>query len=219
MQAQFSKALDNLKKNMTQMATLVNNQLDMAVQSLEESDVGLVLTVKERDKEIDAYENLVQAECENLLALFQPVAIDLRYIMAAMMINTQMERCGDIAVNIVQRVKKTIQWKDLVHETIIVDMAHQSQDMVRAAINSFLENDIVMAKKVLDKDDVVDDYNKKIFHDLVEKIKTSPDLAEPGAHLIVLSRHLERLADHATNIAEDVIFLIEDQIVSHKDIK
>jgi phosphate transport system protein len=219
MQAQFSKAMENLKKNITQMATLVNNQLDMAIQSLEEKDVGLVLAVKERDKEIDAYENLIQAQCENMLALYQPVAVDLRYVMTAMMMNNQLERCGDIAVNIVQRVKKMVTWKDFIDETVIVDMARQSQTMVNEAIGSFLNNEIETAKKVMQKDDIVDDYNKKIFHFLVEKIKTQPDLAEPGAHLIVLSRHLERLADHATNIAEDVVFLIEDQIVAHKKLK
>jgi len=218
MQTQFTRAMDDLKSNVSKMADLVNLQLNMAFRSLEEHDVGLVLSVIERDREIDAYENLIQERCENLLALFQPVAVDLRYIITVLLINYQLERCGDIAVNIVHRVQKIVAWKRLEQETLVVEMARQAQGMIVESIASFLTGDLDRAKSVLRKDDEVDEKNRTVFYRMVEKMKADPDFAELGAHLIVLSRHLERLADHATNVAEDVVFLIEDQIIAHKNL-
>jgi phosphate transport system protein len=156
------------------------------------------------------------AKCENLLALYQPVASDLRFILTAIKIDSQLERCGDIAVNIAQRVKKTDNFSELISGTDIPEMAHTARTMVKDAITAFVNQDTELANTIWIKDDVVDDLNKKIFNQLVEKIKNNPDLAESCAHLIVLSRHLERLADHATNISEDVIFLTENEIVAHK---
>ncbi|MBN1996092.1 phosphate signaling complex protein PhoU [candidate division KSB1 bacterium] len=219
MQANFEKELEKLKRIINQMADLVDIQVEYAIKALIESDIALCKVVKGRDKEIDAYDNLVQAQCESLFALFQPVAIDLRYIMAAMMVNNQLERCGDIAVNIVQRVKRTIDYKNLIEESKILEMAEGSRKMAMDAIEAFLNSDVDLAKKVIFADDAVDEYNKQIFKYLIAKMQETPEYIEPGAHLIVLSRHLERLADHATNIAEDVMFLVEATIVSHNKSK
>lgn len=215
-QKHFSEELDKLKKNIVQMTELVLSQITLATEALEKSDLDLCRIVKSRDKEIDAYENLIQAQCENLFALFQPVASDLRYIMSAMMVNSQLERCGDIAVNIVQRVQKTADQRDLVMESRILDMLREAQSMTQQAITAFLTNDAELARKVIAHDYVVDDYNKQIFKDLVERMKADPNIVEAGAHLIVLSRQIERMADHSTNIAEDVVFLIEAQIIAHR---
>jgi phosphate transport system protein len=215
-QKHFSEELEKLKKNIVQMTDLVISQITMATAALEKNDLELCRIVKSRDKEIDAYENLIQAQCENLFALFQPVAVDLRYIMSAMMVNSQLERCGDIAVNIVQRVQKTADQRNLIMESHILDMLREAQAMTQQAIASFLNSDTALARKVIENDSVVDNYNKQIFLDLVERMKADPGVVEAGAHLIVLSRQIERMADHATNIAEDVVFLIEAQIIAHQ---
>lgn len=215
MQKHFSQELEILKTNIDQMANLVGSQLDMAFTALQTSNLDICKTVKNRDKEVDAYEVLIQAQCENLFALFQPVAVDLRFIMTAMMISYQLERCGDIAVNITNRVRKTVDYKSLIEDSKIMEMAARAQKMAQEAIETFLHNNVDLAKKVLEQDEIVDGYNKQIFKLLVEKMQLHPEWVEPGAHLIVLSRQIERLADHATNIAEDVVFMVDAQIIAH----
>lgn len=215
MQKHFSQKLEILKANINQMANLVANQLDMAFTALQTTDLDICKAVKNRDKEVDAYEVLIQVQCENLFALFQPVAVDLRFIMTAIMISYQLERCGDIAVNITNRVKKTVNFKSLIEDSKIIEMGAQAQKMAKEAIESFLHNNVELAKKVLDQDEIVDNHNKKIFQLLVDKMQSHPEWIEPGAHLLVLSRQIERLADHATNIAEDVVFMVDAQIIAH----
>jgi len=211
----FAQEMDGLKASLRQMVELVDSQVGMSIEALERADVELCRTVKERDKQTDAYENLIQAQCENLFALFQPVAVDLRTIITALKISAQLERCGDIAVNIVNRTRKTADRHDLVVESKVIDMAKQAQAMLKNAINAFSELDNDKAHSVLKQDDAVDGLNKSIFKFLVDRMKAKAQDIEPCAHLIVLTRQLERLADHATNIAEDVIFLIEARIVAH----
>ncbi|OPZ71380.1 MAG: hypothetical protein BWY83_01176 [bacterium ADurb.Bin478] len=215
MQNHFTQEMDSLKTSLQQMVELVDGQVGMAIEALEKADVELCRVVKERDKQTDAYENLILAQCENLFALFQPVAIDLRTIITALKISAQLERCGDIAVNIVNRTRKTADRHDLVQESQVIDMAKQAQVMLKTAIAAFTEADNQKALQVMRQDDAVDGLNKSIFKFLVERMKASTDDIEPCAHLIVLTRQLERLADHATNIAEEVFFLTEARIVAH----
>jgi phosphate transport system protein len=216
MKNHFVQEMASLKKNIQQMAELVDAQLEFALQAMNTGNTELCKFVRNRDREIDAYDNLVQAQCENVLALFQPVAGDLRFIMTALMVNNQLERCGDIAVNIVQRVQKTMENRDLLAESGLYEMGEQSRAMARDAIDAFISSNLVLAQSVRDRDDIVDEQCRTIFNSLIVKMQSRADLVEPGAHFIVLSRHLERLADHATNIAEDVIFLIEARIVAHQ---
>jgi len=216
MQEHFTQEVETLKTNLIKMASLVDEQVDRAIRALETNNVELCKGVKAKDAEIDAYDNLIQTECENILALFQPVAIDLRFIMAALMINNQLERCGDIAVNIAQRVKKTADYNQLILESQLIEMGRQAKEMVRKAIDSFVHNNIEIANNVLESDENVDKLNKQVFKFLISKMQNDTTLIEPGAHLLVLSRQIERLADHATNIAEHLIFYIEAKIVAHK---
>ncbi len=215
-QKHFNEELEHLKKSLMQMTELVLSQITMAAEALEKNDLELCRVVKSRDKQIDAYENLIQAQCENLFALFQPVAGDLRYIMSVMLVNSQLERCGDIAVNIVQRVQKTADQRDLIMECGILEMLREARTMTEQAVSAFFNNNTELARQVIERDRTVDQYNKQIFNGLVERMKKDSALVEPGAHLIVLTRQLERMADHATNIAEDVIFLVEAQLVAHQ---
>lgn len=217
MQSHFEAEFGKLKKTIQDMAVLVDKQVDDTYKALLELDPGLCKVIKVRDEEIDRFDNLIQEQSENLLALFQPVALDLRYIIATMMINTQLERCGDIAVNIAQRVLKVIKSPNLLQNSDMPEMAGIAAQMMHDAIEAFITGDIELARSVFEKDDIVDEFNKQTFKYLVKKMKKHKDLVEACSHLLVLSRQLERLGDHATNIAEDVIFIIEAQIVSHQE--
>lgn len=216
MQDHFSKEVESLKTNLIKMASVVDEQVDRAVKALETADIELCKGIKAKDLEIDAYDNLIQTECENVLALFQPVATDLRFIMSTLMINNQLERCGDIAVNIAKRVKKTAGNHGLIMESEIVEMGRHAREMVKNAIDAFIHSDTELAEKVLTNDDVVDKLNKKAFKFLVAKMQSDPSVIEPCAHLIVLTRQIERLADHATNIAEDLVFYVNAKIITHR---
>ncbi len=216
MQKHFETELENLKINITNMASIVEAMVENAFVALINSDLELCKKIKTRDREIDAYDNLIKTQCENILALFQPFAVDLRFILTALMVNSQLERCGDIAVNIAQRVKPLIDNKLLVEESKILEMGEIATSMFKDAIDSFINKDANLAEQIGQKDDVVDTYNKNIFRFLIEKMKHQPELIEPASHLMILSRHIERLADHSTNIAEDVIFMVSAEIVSHK---
>ncbi len=216
MERHFEKEFEELKNTINKMASIVDEQVEKSFIDMEDPKARLFKTIKHRDREVDAYDNLIMAQCESLLALYQPVASDLRFILTAIKIDSQLERCGDIAVNIVQRVKKTDNFRDLIAQTDLPEMARIARSMVKDAITAFIGRDSELAKSIWVNDDIVDDLNKKIFNQLVEKIKAEPDLAEACAHLIVLTRQIERLADHATNISEDVIFLMENEIVTHK---
>jgi phosphate transport system protein len=216
MQEHFSKETENLKTNLIKMASLVDEQVERAYQALESGNIELCKGIKAKDLEVDAYDNLILTECENILALFQPVASDLRFIMSTLMINNQLERCGDIAVNIAQRVKKTGEYHGLILESQIMEMGKHSRQMVKDAIDSFVNQNIELAEKVLKTEEIVDKMNKNIFKFLISRMQADPSLIEPGAHLIVMTRHIERLADHATNIAEDLIFYVKAEIIAHK---
>jgi phosphate transport system protein len=212
----FIQEMDVMKSTLQQMIDLVDRQVGAAVEAMETGNLELCRAIKEQDKQTDAYENLIQVQCENIFALFQPVAVDLRAIITSLKISTQLERCGDIAVNIANRTRKTIDHHDLVMETQVVAMAKQAHGMLQQAISAFTNLDDALARQVLARDDEVDSLNKSIFQQMVNKMKADPHCIEPGAHLIVLTKQLERLADHATNIAEDVIFLKEARIVAHQ---
>jgi len=215
MREHFEKETEELKSNIIKMASIVDEQVEKAFTALETNNVELCKGIKARDLEIDAYDNLIQTQCENILALFQPVAIDLRFVMSVIMINNQLERCGDIAVNISQRVKKTSSFNPLIIESQIAEMGRAAKEMVKSAIDSFINKNIDLANKVMESDDTVDKMNKQIFKFLVSKMQEDPKMIEPCSHLIILSRHIERLADHATNIAENLIFYLEAHIVAH----
>ncbi len=216
MERHFEKEFDELKKTIIKMASLVDEQVENSFADMEDAEIHKFKEVKERDREVDAYENLIMMQCENLLALYQPVATDLRFILTAIKIDSQLERCGDIAVNIVQRIKKTDKSRDLIGKTDLFEMGKIARQMVKDSITAFINRDNKLAKEVMLRDDEVDELNKKIFKQLVALIEEDPSTAKPCSHLIVLSRQIERLADHATNIAEDVVFLVEAEIVSHK---
>jgi len=216
MKEHFQGEIEELKSNLIRMASVVDDQVDKAITALETGNIELCKGVKARDLEVDAYDNLIQTQCENIIALFQPVAIDLRLVMSAIMINNNLERCGDIAVNISQRVKKAGSERSLIEESRIIEMARIAQSMLKNAIDSFIRNDTDIASQVIASDEKVDYLNKQLFNFLVAKMQSNPELIEACTHLVVMTRHIERMADHATNIAENLVFYVEAKIIAHR---
>jgi phosphate transport system protein len=212
----FSTAIDDLKTDIIKMASIVAEMVEDAFYLIEKKTIENADSLKLKDRYVDKYDNLIKAKCENIFALYQPVATDLRFIITTLMINNQLERCGDIAVNISKRIEKLTNQKKLFTESNIIDMGRQARLMVKDAIDSFINKDIEHARSIGDKDKIVDRYNKSIFQFLVDKMNSDSALIEPASHMLILSKHIERLADHATNIAEEVIFLIDAEIVAHK---
>jgi phosphate transport system protein len=217
MERHFEKELELLKTNLIHMGSLVDVQLDAAVRSLFEGDVAAANQVIKKDVEIDRYDTIIDRQCQSIFALSQPVAIDLRLLMAALKINDQLERIGDIAVNIAERTEALAPYGELLHSTRLSEMAGIARIMVRDSIDAFIHSDASLATRVLVSDDVVDTLDHGIFVSVLEKMKQTPDNVIPGSHIIILSRHIERMADHSTNIAEDVIFLVEARMVKHHE--
>ena len=211
----FEIELDQLRTSIIKMGSLVDEQIDLATAALIESNPERARLVIERDRKVDEFDNLIDSHCERIFALTQPVAMDLRLIMAALKINHELERMGDIAVNIAERAIPLQYHIGLLRKSRVIEMSSIAREMVKRAIDSFVNNDPEQAREILPKDDLVDNLNRDIFNFLVEEMKTDPEIIEPAAHIIVLSRHLERLADHATNISEDVVYLVDAKIVKH----
>ena len=211
----FEIELDQLRTNIIKMGSLVDEQIDLATMALLESNVERARLVIERDRKVDEFDILIDSQCERIFALTQPVAMDLRLIMAALKINHELERMGDIAVNIAERAISLQHHLELLRKSRVIEMSSIAREMVKHAIDSFVNNDPALAREILPKDDLVDNLNKNIFQFLVAEMKANPEIIEAAAHVIVLSRHLERLADHATNISEDVVYLVDAKIVKH----
>jgi phosphate transport system protein len=217
MQKKYIKEIDELKSSIIKMASQVDEMVGDAFSAIEKNDVKISESIKARDIQVDKFDNLIKEKCENIFALFQPVASDLRFLITSLMINNQLERCGDIAVNISKRVDKLKEYRKLITESNLTTMGLAARLMVKDAIDSFINKDAKLAYSIGEKDKIVDSYNKSIFNILVEKMTADKSLIEPSAHLLILSKHIERLADHATNIAEEVIFLIDAEIIAHKN--
>lgn len=211
----FEIELEELRTTLIRMASLVDEQIENAVKSLLGSDLDLARKVIQSDGKVDEFDNEIDKKCMRIFALTQPVAIDLRLLMAALKINGELERIGDIAVNLAERVESLQPYKGFVNEAGVEQMVLLARKMVRDAIDSFINNDAELARRILEADDQIDEYDARIFRTMLDSMREDSRTVEPGAHTMMLSRHIERLADHATNIAEDVIFLVNAKIIKH----
>ncbi len=216
MSKHLERDLDNLQKSLLALATSVEEAIHKAIRALQHRDVALAEQVIDGDNEIDAEENHVEEECLKILALHQPVAGDLRRIAAAMMINTDLERMADLAEDIAERAVALAVFPAIPIPADLQRMTDLTSSMVRQALDSFVNMDARLARVVCRLDDEVDRYNKSIIDELIRLMRRSPDLVEPGLSFFSATRHLERIADHATNVAEDVIYLVEGSIVRHR---
>ena len=213
----LEEELDLLRTKVIKMGSLVEEQLEFAVKSLFESNLEMSKIVIERDSKVDKYDVKIDKLCQKIFALTQPVAVDLRLIMSALKINNDLERMGDIAVNIAERTEPLANNIDLLKRVQLDIMAEKVMTIVQKAIDSFVNNDHEIAVSVIKSDDIIDNMDRGIFYKLIDEMTKDSSLVNAGAHSISLLRHLERLADHSTNIAEEVIFLVDAKIIKHKN--
>lgn len=216
MQRLLDEHLDKLKTRIIKMCSLVDEQVQFAVKAVVEENLELAGLVIERDKKVNKFDVKIDKICQKIFALSQPVAMDLRYIMSALTINNNLERIGDIAVNISENIMLIKNKPDYYQKTKLEEMFNIVLQMLKNAIDSFIEEDAELAKKVILSDDIIDKMNADNHVILKEIMKQSPQNIESAVALLVISRELERLADHCTNIAEDVFFIVEAQMIKHK---
>lgn len=215
MERHFERELGELKSNLVAMGSLVDQQINEACNALFEGDQKLAERVIKTDAAVNDFDTLIDKQCQRIFALSQPVAIDLRLLMSALKINNEIERIGDIAVNIAERVEPLVLYQKFLHTTRLSEMAQIARIMVKDSLDAFVGNNPGIATRVLESDDVVDSLDRTVFRQMVTAMKADSSMIDPASHIIVLSRHIERLADHSTNIAEDVIFLVDAKIVKH----
>jgi phosphate transport system protein len=208
-------AIDNLKKRILHLSTRVEENVSAAVRSLETRDGKLAVKVIETDPQIDHLEIEVEEECLKILALYQPVAVDLRFLVAVLKINSDLERIGDLAVNIAERAVFLATQPPVDVPFDFSGMARKAQHMLTRALDALVNLDSKLAREILPLDDEVDAINRRMYEQVEDGILKHPASIDCLIHLLSVSRHLERIADHATNIAEDVIYMIEGAIVRH----
>ncbi len=214
----FTRDLENLKKKLMQVGSLVEEAILGATQAFMGRDRKLAKAVIEGDALIDNIEVAVEEECLKILALHQPVAADLRFVVAVLKVNNDLERMGDLAVGIAKRAKSLT--KKGIQEPVppeISEMLSTAHGMVRKCLDSLVEFDANLARQVLSDDDAVDALHKRMFGIAQAAMKTSPEKVEASVYFLSVSRQVEHLADLATNIAEDVIFMEEGVIVRHRE--
>jgi phosphate transport system protein len=211
----LEREVEKIKTQLLLLSAQVENSIAQAMEALEKRDRNLALTVIERDSEIDQAEVDLEEECLKILALHQPVASDLRFMVAVLKINNDLERIGDLAANIAERTIFQIDKGCIEIPFPYREMASKAQWMVRSALDAFVKLSPALAQRVREADDAVDAIHKNMYAKILAKLKETPDQAEALVSLIGLSRALERMADQATNIAEDVIYLVEGDIVRH----
>ena len=215
MPVHLKRDIDNLKKKILFLGARVEESLRNAVKALLERDANLALKVINGDTEIDKLEVEIEEDCLKILALYQPVAIDLRFIVAVLKINNDLERVGDLAVNISERAESLTKRAKINFPTDLQQMLDKSQNMLRLSLDSLVNLDTDTAYKVCKLDNEVDDLNRIMYDNIMTELSDSPDDPAPYLMMLTISRFLERVGDQATNIAEDVIYMVEGKIVRH----
>lgn len=213
----FQDELDQMKTRLLAMGGLAEDRLRLAVRGLVDRDLTVIERVMAGDAAINHLHIEIDDRCFKLLALHQPMAVDLRAIVAAVKINTDLERVGDLAVNIAEASIRYLQHPPVKELIDIPRMAEIAQGMLREALDAFVRRDLAMAQTVLDRDDELDMLKTLVFRELLDHMLQDQSTIEPSLDLILVSRHLERIGDHATNVAEDVIFLVSAKDVRHHE--
>ena len=213
----FRKELENIKKRILALGALVEDRVRLAVQAVDQIDAEIAQRIIKTDYEVDAMEVEVEEECLKVLALHQPVAVDLRFIIAVIKINNELERIGDQAVNIAQRVEVIAKRPKPPFMFDYSVMAEKVQRMLKMSLDAFVNLDVDIAYKVITMDDEVDQIKNEAYDQIKQAIKDLPERVGYYINLLLISRHLERLADHATNVAEEVIYLVEGEIFRHAE--
>jgi phosphate transport system protein len=216
MPKRLQKEIEKLKRDVLYLTAKVEENLRMAVAAVTQRDADLGRKVVENDHRIDAMEVELEEECLKILALYQPVAIDLRFIIAVLKINSDLERIGDLAVNIAERTDALVLAgrSDVPYD--LAEMLHLTIAMVKKSADALVDLDPNLADEVCGTDDEVDNHHRMAYGLIEDQIRQHPEAATYYINLLSISRNLERIADHATNIAQDVIYMVEGEIVRHK---
>jgi phosphate transport system protein len=212
----FADDLHLLTARLREMGVAAEAQVSRAMRALIEADTDLLRQVIGGDESINRLHLEIDDRAFKLLALFQPVAVDLRSIVAAVKINSDLERIGDLAVNIAEAADRYLSHPPVKPLVDLPKMAQLAVSMLHQSLEAFVTEKIGIAQSVLAEDDVLDNLKEQVFRDLLQIMIRDPQSVEPGLDLILISRHLERVGDHATNIAEDVIFIVEARDVRHQ---
>jgi phosphate transport system protein len=211
----FQEELELLKARLLEMGGLAEDRLRLSIRGLVERDHALVERVLVSDTAINQLHIEIDDRCFKLLALHQPMAVDLRAIVSAVKINTDLERVGDLAVNIAEAAGRYLEHPPVKELIDIPRMADIAQSMLRDALDAYVRRDLTLAQAVLDRDDELDMLKTLVFRELLTHMLRDQATIEPSLDLVLISRHLERVGDHATNVAEDVIFMVSAKDVRH----
>ena len=212
----LQREIENLKKKLLALSAKVETIVKDAISAIEKRDGDLARSVIDNDINIDNAEVEIEEDCLKILALHQPVAIDLRFIVTVLKINNDLERIGDLAVNIAERAAFLAGRPRLNISIDLVDMAWNARSMLKKSLDALINHNAKLAYEVCAGDDIVDGMNRQMYLKVQEAILKNPEQISSLVHLLSASRHLERIADHTTNIAEDVIYMIEGRIIRHK---
>jgi len=212
----LQRDIENLKKKILSLGARVEMAVHEAIRSIETRDEALARRIIDEDILIDQTEVEVEEECLKMLALHQPVAIDLRFIVAVLKINNDLERIGDLAVNIAERSSFLASQPQVDVPFDFAQMSENTEAMLNKSLDALVNMSSSLANEVCMSDDAIDNMNRQMFLKVQEAILKHPRHITSLIHILSVSRHLERIADHATNVAEDVIYMIEGQIVRHK---
>ena len=215
MSKHLRRAIENLMQRLIALSARVEESVRLAIEAVKQNDTVLAGQVIEMDDIIDQEEIDIEEECMKILALHQPVAGDLRTIVAVLKINNDLERIGDLSVDIAKHAIKIVQGDLVSHSFDFSEIFFRVRGMLKSSLDSLVRTDAAVANKVLEEDDRVDELNRRICRDVVSAMKEDPDKAETLIQYMHVSKRLERIGDHATNMAEDLIYLVTGDIVRH----
>jgi len=215
MAVHLQKEIEKLKKQIVLLAGTVEKRVADAVKSIDQRDAQLAQQIKDSDQIIDQTEIEVEEECLKTLALYQPVAMDLRFIVAVLKINSDLERIGDEAVNIAGRSLNINAYPRIEINFDLKNLAHKVMAMLKRSLDALVNMDAAMAHSVIDSDDEIDETVQMLFQQVKNEIRRQPEKIDYIIEYMRINRHLERIADHATNIAEDIVYMIDGKIVRH----
>lgn len=218
MSKHLQKDVDQLHNRLMSLFGIVEQMADKSVRALCQNKLELAREVIETDDQVNHTEVEIEEDCLKILALHQPVAADLRRITTVMKINSDLERIADLACNIAERAQCMHEHALFPIPEELTPMVRQATLMVRMALDSFVDSDVSLALKVIQLDSAVDEYNLAVINELTQLMKQDQLLVEPALHCFSASRHVERIADHAENIAEDVIYLVDGDIIRHRHV-
>jgi phosphate transport system protein len=212
----WQREIDNLKKLVLSLGAIVEEQIQRSMLALTRRDEKLADEIVAKDREIDSLEIVIEEECLKILALYQPVAKELRFVIAVLKMNNDLERMGDLAANIAKRAKFLARKERIRFIDDLEQAASKAQIMVKKSLDALVNTDVKLAKEVCQDDDEVDRLTRELLFSTVEEIEKNPTRAEDYFNVRSISKNLERVADSATNIAEDVIYLCTGEIIRHQ---